>query len=105
MPCDLAQERIASALPAEAMVGVAFMDPMGLVRLRPDGRAARVTRLTGVRFATDVEEAAASGLAPLARDALASTTSGVSLRRSPSLKESPLAPKAARTVANASSSE
>src|SRR3954454_12430689 len=104
-PCDLAQERIASARPAGAMVEVAFTDPLDSVGVRPDGLAVRVVRLAGVLFPTGVAEARPAGLAPLAPDTLASATSGVSFRRSPRWKESPLAPKAARTVANASSSE
>src|SRR4051812_42701259 len=104
MPCDLAQERIASARPAGAMVEVAFTDPLGSVGVRPDRLAARVVCLAGVLFATGVAETRPAGPAPLAPDTLARATVGVSLR-SPRSKESPLAPKAARTVANAPSSE
>src|SRR4051794_10930867 len=46
-PCALAQERIASAWPAGAMVAIAFIDPMRLARSRPDGLAAAVARLAG----------------------------------------------------------
>ena len=74
------------------------MNPVGLVRFRPDGLAARVIRLAGVLFATGVAEISPAGLAPLALDMSARATSDVSLRRSPSWKESPLAPKAARMV-------
>src|SRR3954454_8776337 len=105
MPCDLAQERIASAWPGRAMVEVDCVEALGSVRLRPDGLAARAVRLAGVLFVRVVEANRVAGLAPLAPAAVARATSGILFRPSPAWLEPVLARKAARTVANASSSE
>src|SRR5687767_10340054 len=97
IPCALAQARIASAWPRGAMFEAGFIRAVDFRWLRRDAFLDGVARLAVDSFGAGRVAIGVAAALPIGRVRLA-----VCL---PALSEVSLAPKAARTVANASSSE